>query len=50
MTFSKESWLIRHGEAASNAGALGAAVHDAPLTERGQAQARQVADALDRAP
>lgn len=50
MTSCKELWLIRHGEAASNAGALGAAAHDAPLTEKGHRQARQVADALEGAP
>lgn len=50
MTYSKEMWLIRHGEAASNVGALEAAVPDAPLTERGQAQARQVAAAMQRSP
>lgn len=50
MTDSRELWLIRHGEAASNPGPLEAAIHDAPLTERGRAQARRVADALERAP
>lgn len=46
----KKIWLIRHGESASNAGAITEDPHSTPLTEVGQQQAQAVADSFTEAP
>jgi broad specificity phosphatase PhoE len=44
------TWLVRHGESASNAGMPTVGNAEIPLTELGFAQSRAVADRIDRAP
>ncbi len=44
------TWLIRHGESESNAGTPSAAPGVSPLTERGRAQAKRVAESLPETP
>ena len=46
----KEVWLIRHGESTANAGAATFSPESIPLTERGLAQARCVAEQVTRRP
>jgi broad specificity phosphatase PhoE len=43
-------WLVRHGQSASNAGLPTTGHDDVPLTELGLAQARELADRLERPP
>jgi broad specificity phosphatase PhoE len=44
------TWLIRHGQSASNAGLPATGHGDVPLTELGLSQARALADRLERQP
>ena len=44
------TWLIRHGESASNAGLPTTGNGEVPLTALGQRQARDVADRVQRQP
>jgi broad specificity phosphatase PhoE len=44
------TWLIRHGESTSNAGLPTTGYGGIPLTARGQQQARDVADRIQRQP
>jgi broad specificity phosphatase PhoE len=44
------TWLVRHGQSASNAGLPATGHDDVPLTELGMAQARELAGRLDRPP
>jgi broad specificity phosphatase PhoE len=44
------TWLIRHGQSASNAGLPTTGHDDVPLTEFGLAQARELAQRFERAP
>jgi len=44
------TWLVRHGQSSSNAGLPAAGHDDVPLTELGRAQARALADRVERAP
>lgn len=43
-------WLIRHGESASNAGLPAKGNSDVPLTEKGEAQFREIAAQLPQRP
>ena len=44
------TWLVRHGESASNAGLPSAGNGEVPLTALGERQARDVADRVERQP
>jgi broad specificity phosphatase PhoE len=44
------TWLIRHGQSASNAGLPTTGYGEIPLTALGQRQAREVADRIERQP
>lgn len=46
----KDVWLIRHAESTANAGAATFSPESIPLTEKGMAQARCVADQFDTRP
>ncbi|HEV7397946.1 MAG TPA: histidine phosphatase family protein [Pyrinomonadaceae bacterium] len=46
----KEVWLIRHGESTANAGAATFSPESVPLTERGMAQARCIAEQVSDRP
>ena len=44
------TWLVRHGQSASNAGLPATGAGNTPLTELGQRQARELAARVERQP